>query len=85
MNNAQISPHFWHTLHVAIALFFLSLRVDTLCTSGFVDDVIFVHNWPGKGNASREFTQRNQPDGNTGRTASESDVMFTCYCRKCLL
>jgi len=28
-----------------------------LCTSGFVDDVMFVPNRPGKGDANRAYSQ----------------------------
>ena len=32
-------------------------RCDTLCTSGFVDDVTFAGNRPGKGDANTAYTQ----------------------------
>ena len=38
-------------------LFLLWQRRDTLRTSGYADDVMFVHNWPNKGNASRATTR----------------------------
>jgi len=35
---------------------FLWGRFDTLCTSGFLDDVMLADNWPDAGNTSRAFT-----------------------------
>ena len=46
---------------------------DTLCTSGFMNDVI-THNGPyGAGDASRAWDQSDSPGGSTGAIA-ESDI-----------
>jgi len=37
---------------------------SALCTSGFVDDVVFAHNRPDKGDASRTSAQGSSPWGN---------------------
>jgi len=41
-------------------------QCNSLYTSGFVDDVTFAHNRPGKGDASRAYTQSDSPGGRTG-------------------
>ena len=40
-------------------------RWDTLCTSGFVDDVTFAHNRPIKDNAITASSQSDSPGGST--------------------
>ena len=40
---------------------FLWRRCNTACTSGFVYDVMFARNLPGRGDASREFIQSGSP------------------------
>jgi len=42
-----------------------------LCTSGFVDDVIFAHNHPDNGDAKRACIQSDLLGGSTG---AKSDV-----------
>ena len=46
----QTSQNFLCTLTVGMAWFSSDDTIITLCTFGFVDDIIFAHNWPGKGN-----------------------------------
>jgi len=41
-------------------------RWDTLCTSGFVDDVMFARNRPGKGDGSRALIQSDSSKDGTG-------------------
>ena len=47
----------------------------TSCTSGFVDDVTFARNWPGKGDANRADTQSDSPEAESG---AKSDVCAIC-------
>ena len=55
-------------------LFMLSMAVaqSSLCTWGFVDDVMFGHNQPGKGDASRACTQSDSQGGST------RDEVYNC-------
>jgi len=41
-------------------------QCNMLCTSGFMDDVMFAHNRPGKVDASNAYTQSDSPGGRTG-------------------
>jgi len=36
-----------------------------LCTSDFVDDVMFADNRPGKSDATRQYTQSDSTEGST--------------------
>jgi len=46
-------------------LVFLYQEWNTVCTSGFVHDVMFVDNPRGEGDANRAYTQRDSPGGRT--------------------
>ena len=41
----------------------------------FADDVIFAHNRPGKGDASRAYAQSDSPAGSTGAKSDVSDCL----------
>ena len=38
-------------------------RCDTICTSGFMDDVVICTQWPGIGDVSKAHTQSNSTEG----------------------
>jgi len=44
-------------------------RSHTLCTSGFLDDVMFVHSQPGKSDAISASTRSDSPKRSTGPEA----------------
>jgi len=48
-----------------------------LCTSGFVDDVMFAYNWSGKGDANREYTQSDSPGAEPGKKSEVYDCLAT--------
>jgi len=58
-------------------------QCNMLCTSGFVDDVMFAHNRPGNGDANRAYTQSDSPAGSTGDEIWCIRLpcwpMFTCF------
>jgi len=63
-NVTAFSPH----INCGRSSVLLWRRRNTLCTSGFVNDVMFAHNRPGRGVASRVYSQSDSPGG---RTAGE--------------
>ena len=70
----RISTHHKFTAHVASGRgpVFIWRRCDTMCTSGFVDDVVFADNWPGQGHASGRSTESESPEGSTDSTQVSS-------------
>jgi len=54
----------------------LWLHRNTLCTSGSVDDVMFAHNRPGKGDASRAYTQSDSPGAAPGAKSDVQDCLL---------
>jgi len=48
-----------------------------LCTSGLVDDVMFVRNWSGKGDGNREYTQSDSQGAELGETSEVYDCLAT--------
>ena len=65
-------------LIVAVALFSFDDNA-MLCTSGFVDDIMFDHNRPGKGDANRAYTQNDSAGGRTGGSLM-STIAFFVFC-----
>jgi len=59
----QTSQKFLHCGRVSVFVF---QQCNTLCNSRFVDDVMFAHNRPGKGDTNRAYTQSDSPGGRTG-------------------
>ena len=55
---------------------FLWRQCDTLCTSGFVDNVMFSHNGQGKGDANRACTQSNLPGAEPGRSMTSTIALL---------
>ena len=76
--SGSILPNFTEfSMHIAggHGLVLLGRHCDMLCTSSFVDDVMFARNLPGKGNTSRTTTQTDSTDSpGEAQTGVESDI-----------
>ena len=73
----QSSPNFQPVTY-GHGLVIVWQRCDTLCTSGFVDDVIFANNRPCKKDACKASTHNDSPEGNTepARNLMSTTVTF---------
>jgi len=66
----QTSRSFLYVLTVAVHGSFILRRhynISCISGSGFVNDVIFAHNRPSKGDANRMYTQTDSQGGRTAR------------------
>jgi len=54
-----------------------------LCTSGFVDEVMFAHNQPGKGDADGAYTQSDSPRAALGAKSDVCDCLVSSCTHTC--
>jgi len=73
----KLQGYFLYMLIVAVALFSFDDNA-MLCTSGFVDDVMFDHNRPDKGDANRTYTQNDSAGGRTEESLISTIALFFC-------
>jgi len=73
-NFIKFSVHDWPWLGRTVLL---RRQCNKLCTSGFVDDIMFGHNRPGRGDASRVYIQSDSPGGqHRGRSVISTTALL---------
>jgi len=75
----QTLRNFLYTSTVTVAWSSSDKHCDMLCTSGFVDDIMFAHSRPSKGGASRAYIQSDSPGGCTGAKSDVYDCIVNYY------